>query len=111
MKELLKEKDQVAAQEFRARLQRLLGQNLEKLALFGSKAEGQDTPESDIDILVLIKDSASGMREKILDEAFEVNLKHGVYISPRVISLGTFQHPVWSITPFFRNLRERGVPL
>ena len=107
----LNQKDQAAIQDFRQRLIRLLGQNLKKLALFGSKAEGKDTRESDIDILVLVKDSALDMREKILDAAFEVNLEHGVYISPRVIPLSIFQHPVWRITSFMKHVREKGVTL
>ena len=107
----LNNKDQAAIRDFRERLSRLLGQDLQKLALFGSKAEGKDTRDSDIDILVLIKDSALGMRDKILDEAFDVNLKHGVYISPRIISLSTFHHPVWRITSFLTHVREKGVPL
>lgn len=82
-----------------------------QMGLFGSKAEGRDTPESDIDILVLIDDSAKNQPRRILGEAFEVNLKYGVYISPRIIPLSVYNDPVWRVTPFIKLLREKGIPL
>ena len=100
-----------AIKEFRERIFQLLGNGLKKMALFGSKANGRATSESDIDILVLVKDSALRRRDSILDQAFEVNLKYGVYISPRIVSLATFNHPVWRITPFLKKLRNEGIPL
>ena len=107
----LSEKDRFALQEFRECLVSLLGKKLLKMALFGSKADGRATAESDIDVLVLIKDEAASLRHQILDYAFEVNVKHGVYISPRIIPLSTYEHPVWRITPFVKRLREQGVTL
>ena len=107
----LSEKDRIALQEFRERLVPLLGNKLLKMVLFGSKAEGRATAESDIDVLVLIKDEATALRHQIWDQAFEVNLKHGVYISPRIIPLSTYEHPVWRSTPFVTKLREKGVVL
>lgn len=102
--------EKLAIKEFRDRVAGLLGDGLKKMALFGSKTNGHATSESDIDILVLIKDSALHQRNFILDHAFEVNLKYGVYISPRIVSLATFNHPVWRITPFLKKLRKEGVP-
>lgn len=104
-------KDQKAVDDFRKRLLLLLGSHLVQLALFGSKASGKDTPESDIDMLVLVKDVAMNFKNRILDLAFDVNLKHNVYISPRIISLSTFNDPVWSETPFIRGLKESGLSL
>ncbi len=102
--------EKLAIKEFRDRVRELLGASLKRMALFGSKANGHATSESDIDILVLIKGSASRRRNAILDRAFEVNLKYGVYISPRIVSLTAFNHPVWRITPFLKKLRKEGVP-
>ena len=107
----LNEKDQLAIKDFHARISKLLGTDLYKMLLFGSKAEGRATAESDIDVLVLIQDPAMSKRHKIRDQAFEVNLQYGVYISPRIIALSTYEHPVWRITPFIVGLREKGVAL
>ena len=86
-----------------------LGSRLVRLALFGSKLEGRDTPDSDIDLFILVKDSAWPTRSQILDLAFEVNLKHSVYLSPRVIKESAYADPVWRETPFLRRLRENSL--
>ena len=107
----MNQKDSKAVEEFRKKVRELLGNNLERLALFGSKAEGRDTWDSDIDILVLIKDSAANLHERILDLAFEINLIHDVYLSRRIITVSTYNHPVWRITAFMQTLRNKAISL
>ena len=98
--------DRQAIAEFSGLVSKLLGNQLLRLALFGSKLEGKDTPGSDIDLLILVKDQAWALRDSIFDLAFQVNLKHGVYLSPRIVKESTYAHPVWSETPFLRKLKE-----
>ena len=107
----LSSKDRMALDEFCERVRVLLGSDLKKLALFGSKADGTDNAESDIDVLVLIKDSAMKRRREIRDVAFDVNLKYNLYLSPRIIPSSVFKHPVWSFTPFIKGLKQRSIPL
>jgi hypothetical protein len=47
----------------------------------------------------------------ILDKAFEIDLKHDVYISPRIVSASVLKDPVWKITPFIKNIERDGVPV
>jgi hypothetical protein len=47
------------------------------------------------------------VEDEVLDIAFETNLKHEVYISPRVIDRATLTDPVWRITPFLKRLQRR----
>jgi len=103
--------DRQAVQEFVAKVRERLGNQLIALKLFGSKARGDDTPESDIDILVEVKETTAAIEDAVLDIAFDVNLGHEVYISPRVIERAVFEHPVWGETPFIRSLDREGVPL
>ena len=100
-----------AIQEFTARVRARLGRELVALKLFGSKARGDDTPESDIDILVEVEGESRAIEDAVLDIAFEVNVAYDVYISPRVIARAVFTHPVWSETPFIRSLEQEGLPL
>ena len=87
------QKDREATNEFATKVRERLANQLAALKLFGSKARGDDTPESDIDVLV------------------EVNLKYDVYISRRVIEQAVFEDPLWKETPFIQHLGREGVPL
>ena len=107
----LKSKDAGAIDEFVGRLRAALGNNLIEVKLFGSKATGKDQPESDIDVLVAVDKGGADVEDEVLDIAFETNLKHEVYISPRVIDRATLTDPVWRITPFLKAIAEEGIPL
>lgn len=108
---LFDKKDLAAVKEFHEKISQKLQGNLLKIALFGSKATGKATEESDIDLLILVKYLDARLKNEILDVAYEVNLGHGVYISPRVIDLATFNDPLWGSTPFLRGLKQQSVPL
>ena len=107
----LSQKDAAALREFTRKVQGTLGAKLVALKLFGSKATGRDTPDSDIDVLVIVNEASVEVEDQVLDIAFEVNLEHGVYISPRVIPRIILDDPVWKITPFLQALAKEGIPL
>lgn len=70
-----------------------------------------DVPDSDIDVLVAVNEMATGVEDEVLDVAFEINLAHEVYISPRVIAKVILDDPVWRITPFLQAVAREGVSL
>lgn len=107
----LKSKDAAAIEEFVKEVRAALGNNLIELKLFGSKATGKDQPESDIDVLVAVEKGGVEVEDEVLDIAFDTNLKHEVYISPRVIDRATLADPVWRITPFLKAIAKEGIPL
>ncbi len=113
MKDLrpLKERDRLAIQDFYQQVKERLGEKVVAIKLFGSKLKGTDTPESDIDIAVIVKKGSADTWKKVMDIAFNVNLEHDVYISPRVIPLEVFEHPVWRITPFIQTIEQEALPL
>jgi predicted nucleotidyltransferase len=107
----LSDRDSRALDEFARRVRAALGDNLMSLRLFGSKARGDAAPDSDLDVLVVVAGHRLEAEDAALDIAFDVNLAHDVYISPRVIDRAVFEHPVWRITPFVQALEREGVPL
>ena len=102
-------RDQEAIRDFKSRLQRVLGDRLLAIKVFGSKVEGRATRASDIDLLVLVKRHSDRLEDQVIDTAFDVNVAHGVYISPRVIAAATFRHPIWKHTPFLRHVSRASV--
>jgi len=98
-------------QEFASAVRNLLGTRLIALKLFGSRVRGDAAPHSDFDVLVAVEEASPALENEILDLAFEVNLAHDVYISPRVIARQVFEDPVWGSTPFIRTIEAEGAPL
>ncbi|HUF37697.1 MAG TPA: nucleotidyltransferase domain-containing protein [Anaerolineales bacterium] len=56
------------------------------ILLYGSKARGDSSPDSDIDLLVLMKTDDRAMRRGILQLAARVSLEHDVILSMMVMS-------------------------
>jgi predicted nucleotidyltransferase len=107
----LKSSDAAALEEFLRSLRSALGKNLLEAKLFGSKATGKDQPDSDIDVLIVVNRNGVEIEDQVLDIAFSVNLKHDVYISPRVVDRSILADPVWSITPFLQAIAKEGISL
>lgn len=107
----LNRKDAGALSEFVGRIRSELSDEVTQLRLYGSKARGGDTPESDIDVFIVVRSESRQLENRILDIAFDVNLAHDVYISPCVVSESVLRHPVWRITPFLESVARSGIPL
>ena len=103
--------DAAAVQTFAQAARAALGANLIHLRLFGSKVRGDAAPDSDIDIAVIVQNGEASVRDAVIDIAFDVNMAHDVYISPRVIPQSVLNDPVWRITGFLRAVEREGVPI
>ncbi len=103
--------DQAALEAFARAVRGALGNALVDLKLFGSKATGHAAPDSDLDVLVLVEDASLDTEDRVIDIAYDVNLAHDVYISPRVVARATLDDPVWKLTPFVQVLARTGIPL
>lgn len=63
-------------------------------------------------ILPILDVLGAGSRaNRIIDLAFDVNVEFGVYISPRVVTPGILDHPVWGATPFLAKVKRGSVAL
>ena len=102
-----------AVNEFVRCLRRDLPDNILDLRLFGSEARGDATPESDIDVLVVVQPEheRAALETRVVDIAFDVNLEFNVFISPSVTTPAILNHPVWRETPFIQTVLREGVPL
>lgn len=103
--------DRNAVEEFMRKLRAAFGERLREALLFGSKARGTDSPESDIDMFLVFKDATIDDEDKVLDIAFEVNMAFDVYISPRIMDSSARADPVRKATPFMKAVAHEGVPV
>ena len=83
---------------------------VEQVALYGSKARGQDDPESDIDLLILTGRTLSASEKKrIIEALFELELELDVVISPLMIPREEWDHGLYQVLPIHREIEREGV--
>jgi len=104
-----KEKEKEALHIFIERVRQKLGDHLVSIKLFGSKARGADSPLSDVDVAVIVDRENLNLEDAVLDIAFDINLDFDLYISPKIIPVEIFEHPVWRLSPFLKNIQKEGV--
>jgi predicted nucleotidyltransferase len=71
-----------ALQALRERLRDRFGERLERMVLFGSYARGEAGPESDIDVLVVIRGLTGRERTEVYDLGADVALERGARLAP-----------------------------
>ncbi len=87
----LSPQENAAVTEFKAQIGLLPKLRVKSMTLFGSRARGEGHEESDLDILVLVEERTSKIRNQILDIADDIYLKFEIDISPLVLSFAQFQ--------------------
>ena len=75
---------------FKERLQKCLGDNLRQIPLFGSRARGERTESSDLDVAVIVKRDDGTIRRTVYDEAADLSMAMEILLSPFVISKERF---------------------
>lgn len=106
----MKEKLPEILTELRHYFETFYGERLVQLILYGSQARGDARSDSDIDVLVILKDDVNAWEE--IDRTGEFTaalcLEHTVVISRAFVSLLRFQS---ENSPFFLNVRREGIPI
>ena len=83
---------------------------VERVVLYGSKANGTDTPESDIDLLLITRSRLSWReRDAITEALFDIQLKHEVVISTLVVSYEEWVEGLYSVLPIHHEIERDGV--
>lgn len=96
----------------RAVRDRLLGSDasneIVKILLFGSCARGQDRPDSDIDLLIVLRQDRWSVRDRIYELVTDLILEYEREISLKVLSLAEFQRLMERGTPFMQEIKRDG---
>lgn len=79
---------------------------IEKVILFGSVARGEDTEESDIDVLIITTDEDK-IEDDVLDASIYLLLKTNEYISPMITNSKHYEK--YKDTSFYSNVNEEGI--
>jgi predicted nucleotidyltransferase len=107
----LSQNEQEAVEVLIIRLRRLLSTNFISLRLFGSKARGEATADSDIDLLLTVKELDLRRKQAIYEIVLDVDLECDAKISLKVFTAEELQRSQAFGSPFLKNLDREGIIL
>ncbi len=100
-----------ALMELKDVLKGLLGDRLQVLVLYGSKARGDWDSKSDIDVAIVVKGLTGRLKRQILDKVAEVEFKHLIPISTLVLSERDFNSLKERERRIALDIEKEGIPL
>jgi len=80
-----------------------------ELRVFGSRARGNATGESDLDVLVIVDRLDQSIDKYISECAWEVGFHEDVVIMPVVVSIDAVKNSPLSESVFIKNIYREGV--
>ncbi len=105
----LSTKEKSALKQFKSDLKQILSGQLIELKLFGSKARGDDQPDSDIDVLVIVATDDSNIRQSVYNIATDILLQTDLCISPKIIGKNRFDQLRKENASFIRNISRDAI--
>lgn len=80
------------------------------MAIFGSVVRKENDEESDLDLLILLKNNVTHqIRNAISDIVFEINLKYETNISIIVFTLENWEKGITKISPLYKTIIKEGI--
>lgn len=80
--------------------------------LFGSIVRGEAEEESDVDILIVLKEPPSyQVRDRITSAVLDINLEFDTNLSELIVDRQTWDYGLPSVLPIHQTIQEEGVPL
>jgi uncharacterized protein len=101
--------DDPILKRFRAALDAMYGERIERVVLFGSRARGDAREDSDYDVAVFIKNPGALSVElhRLASVSTDILLDTGAVISAKPFRAGAFRER----TGFMHDLRQDGIDL
>lgn len=104
----LKENEKEALLELKERLLERFPDG--RVIIYGSKARGDSDEESDIDVLIILKDRVNdNLREEIFSMGFKIELKYDVIFGILVESEDFWNSPLGKSMPIHYNIDREGI--
>ena len=96
-------------ERFRATLDELYGDRIERVVLFGSRARGESRVDSDYDVAVFLKDLTDRWQEidRIIPLVTDILYEEGAFIHAMPHRAGSYKDR----TPLMREIRREGIDL
>ena len=98
-------------QSFSKDVKKALKENLIAEYLFGSYTKNMQTADSDIDILIVIKEFSPKLQRTVSSLASDYSLKYGIYISPILKDWNVWEKNQQHNTLFYNEISKHGILL
>ena len=92
-------------------LTRIFSDNIVAIILYGSVARNESTPESDIDIAIIVKrDMDDATRDQFIRWSAELDLRYDCVFS--IVDILEMNMQKWGkVLPFYQNVQKEGIVL
>ena len=107
----LSEVERTAMLDFLARVHSAYGEQVQRAMLFGSKARGDATSDSDIDVLLIVADETWKLRDEICNISAAVSLKYDVLLDARVIGEARWGYMSQIRAGLYQNISREAIPM
>jgi len=101
--------EQPILQEFKRRVEQRFPGEVVRVVLFGSKARGDASVESDMDVLVVVRSEDWKMGDEIRDMGYELEIAQGVVLSIQVMGQRQYQELKARGSTFVANVEQEGL--
>lgn len=103
---------QIILKEIAETAKETFSEKLDSVILYGSYARGDYKPESDVDIMILVRGIAPEelwkYRSAITTKSSELGLEYDLVIVPLIKDTDTF-HKYLNVLPFYQNVDKEGI--
>lgn len=103
----MKTKDYGIAKELKEKLSRIA--HLIDFRVFGSRARGDESEYSDMDVFIEVERLDKHLKEKIRDIVWETGFENSLYISPLIFTRNEIENSPLKISPIVKNINKEGV--
>jgi predicted nucleotidyltransferase len=105
--EKLSTRDNRIVRRLKLRLQEITPIN--RIVVFGSRARGDASPDSDLDVFMEVPNLDADLRREIREVAWEVSLDEGTLISTFVVTSAAITESPLGANPILRIIAKEGI--